>query len=212
MLETLIAPYTSERFVKKSRFLANTTHVKTANEAKDFIASVSITYPDATHHCWAWRIGQNSRYYDAGEPSGTAGKPILQAIISQKLDHVVLIISRWFGGIKLGAGGLIRAYSGTATECLHQAPKELLIERIQLSFHCPFSMINLVQARLLEWQIESTPPVFDAQGAAFILNLPIEKREEITRRITDLTYGKSVIKSIAPDNTSRKIKEKVPLE
>ncbi|MBQ5469783.1 MAG: YigZ family protein [Acetobacter sp.] len=203
MVETLIAPYTSERFIKNSRFLAHAMPVKTTKEAKDFITSLSITYPDATHHCWAWQIGPSSRCYDAGEPSGTAGKPILQAIISQKLDHVVLIISRWFGGIKLGASGLIRAYSGTATECLRHAPKELLIERIQLSFHCPFSLINLLQARLLEWHIENTPPVFDAQGAFFILNLPIERREEITHRITDLTHGKSVIKIIAPHTPNK---------
>lgn len=202
MVETLIAPYTSERFVKNSRFLAHAAPVKTIQEAKNFITSLSTANPDATHHCWAWQIGPNSRCHDAGEPAGTAGKPILQAIVSQKLDRVVLVISRWFGGIKLGAGGLIRAYSGTAIECLRQAPKELLIEHIGLSFHCPFSLVSLVQARLPEWQINSDTPVFDTQGAQFFLTLPIERREEITRRITDLTHGQSTIKIVKSDDVA----------
>src|SRR3546814_18000784 len=77
--------------------------------------------PDATHNCWAWRIGDDYRSNDDGEPAGTAGRPILAAIDGQGMDRVVVVVTRWFGGIKLGAGGLVRAYGGTAAECLRRA-------------------------------------------------------------------------------------------
>ena len=75
-------------------------------------------YPDATHHCWAYRIGPAYRFGDDGEPGGTAGAPILRAIEGQGVDRVMVVVVRFYGGVKLGTGGLARAYGGTAAECL----------------------------------------------------------------------------------------------
>jgi hypothetical protein len=82
---------------------------------------------DATHNCWAWRIGGDYRSSDDGEPAGTAGRPILAAIDGQGFDRVMVVVTRWFGGIKLGAGGLVRAYGGAAAECLRTAPRVPLV-------------------------------------------------------------------------------------
>src|SRR5690606_3299943 len=98
--------------IKKSRFLALAAPVANEETAKEFLAQNSD--PAATHNCWAWRMGQNYRFSDDGEPSGTAGKPILQAIDGQELDNIVVLVTRWFGGILLGSGGLMRAYVGIA--------------------------------------------------------------------------------------------------
>ena len=198
MTETLTAPHTLERDIKKSRFLASAMPVSTVQEAEDFIARIAAAGPDATHHCWAWQIGPHCRCHDAGEPSGTAGRPILQVGVAQKLDRVAIVVSRWFGGIKLGAGGLVRAYAGTAAECLREAPKEELIERIRLTFHCPFSLIGLVQARLPEWGVDSDPPVFDATGARFVLTMPAQWQDDITHRITDMTRGQTCVDVVEP--------------
>ncbi|WP_037404901.1 YigZ family protein, partial [Shinella sp. DD12] len=104
-----------EEEIRKSRFRAIACPVENEAEAKARLAEVSDAA--ANHNCWAFRIGQTYRFSDDGEPSGTAGKPILQAIDGQALDRTLVVVTRWFGGILLGSGGLIRAYGGTAAAC-----------------------------------------------------------------------------------------------
>ena len=116
MSDTLPAPVSLAIEVKHSRFLARAAPADSTHAAQAFVGSVSD--PDATHNCWAWRIGGDYRSSDDGEPAGTAGRPILAAIDGQGFDRVVVVVTRWFGGIKLGAGGLVRAYGGSAAECL----------------------------------------------------------------------------------------------
>ncbi|MFC6616804.1 IMPACT family protein [Deinococcus radiophilus] len=87
-----------------------------------YLAELRAKYPDATHHCWAYRIGELYRFNDDGEPGGTAGAPILRAIEGQGVQHVMVIVVRYYGGVKLGTGGLVRAYGGAAAECLRTAP------------------------------------------------------------------------------------------
>lgn len=118
---------TSAQEIKKSRFLAIAGPIEDELSAKTFIAARSD--PAANHNCWAWRAGQSYRFSDDGEPSGTAGKPILAAIDGQSLDRVAVVVTRWFGGVLLGSGGLVRAYGGTAALCLRAAEKIELIER-----------------------------------------------------------------------------------
>ena len=102
MADTLPARATHLLEVKHSRFLAHAAPVDSAAAALHFIAEVSDR--DATHNCWAWRIGQDYRSSDDGEPAGTAGRPILAAIDGQGFDRAVVVVTRWYGGIKLGAG------------------------------------------------------------------------------------------------------------
>ena len=112
---TLAGPCQHLEEIKKSRFLAQAAPVDTPEQALAFVRQVGD--PAATHNCWAYRIGQDYRFNDDGEPGGTAGRPILQAIEGQGIDRAVVVVTRWYGGIKLGAGGLVRAYGGTAAEC-----------------------------------------------------------------------------------------------
>jgi putative IMPACT (imprinted ancient) family translation regulator len=99
-----------EQVIKKSRFIAVVGPLANEQEAKRYIAAHSD--PNANHNCWAWRSGQTYRFSDDGEPSGTAGKPILQAIDRLELDHSHVVVTRWFGGVLLGSGGLARPMAG----------------------------------------------------------------------------------------------------
>ena len=98
--------------IRKSRFITLAGPIDSASDAMSFIERHSD--PDATHNCWAWKIGAQYRSSDDGEPGGTAGRPILSAIEAQDCDQVVVLVIRWYGGIQLGTGGLARAYGGGA--------------------------------------------------------------------------------------------------
>lgn len=188
MVETLTAPARFEKDVKKSRFLAQAAPVATEEEAMAFLHDVAV--PDATHNCWAWKIGARYRSDDAGEPGGTAGRPILQVIEAQGLDRVMVVVTRWFGGVKLGAGGLVRAYGGTAAECLRLAQRQPIVERQSLFFHCPFGDLALVSARLPTLEAVVVREEFDATGAAYVVAVPVETVPEAVARLADLTSGR----------------------
>ena len=126
-----IAKNTSfEMVIKKSRFICSIGRANTEEAAQDFIAQVQTANRKANHNCFAYIIGdkdQVQRESDNGEPSGTAGVPILESLQLAKLHNVVAVVTRYFGGIKLGAGGLIRAYSNVTTNAIHQAG---LVQRV----------------------------------------------------------------------------------
>src|SRR5690606_870518 len=128
------------------------------------------------------RIGQSYRFNDDGEPSGTAGKPILQAIDGQGLDRVVVVVTRWFGGVLLGSGGLVRAYGGTAALCLRNADKAPLIDTIPAMLTCLFGDLALLQARLgALWGVQLHHPAFTASGAQLALAVPRRDADEVVR-------------------------------
>lgn len=172
-LDTLAAPATHEIDVKHSRFLARAIRVDDPAEAAGWLQSASVA--DATHNCWAWRIGDNYRSSDDGEPAGTAGRPILAAIDGQGFDRVVVVVTRWFGGIKLGAGGLVRAYGGAAAECLRLAERSPLVETADITLHAPFEDLGAVHAALPGFEAEKLGESFDAAGARFVLRLPADR-------------------------------------
>ena len=180
-----------EREIRKSRFAAIAAAVSDEDLANQFV--IENSFSDASHNCWAWRIGSSYRFSDDGEPGGTAGKPILQAIEGQDVDCAVVVVSRWFGGIKLGTGGLVRAYGGTAAECLRQADKRPIIAMATFSVALVFSDIALVDSRLaLMDGVTITERDFDAEGALFHLSMPEVEQEGLALMIRDLTNGRAV--------------------
>lgn len=181
-----------EQEIRKSRFLAIACPVESEVEAKARLTEVSDL--SANHNCWAWRIGQAYRFSDDGEPSGTAGKPILQAIDGQALDRTLVVVTRWFGGILLGSGGLMRAYGGTAAFCLRAAAKTEYVERAALSVSLGFSDLALVKARLAALPgLMIDDEVFHDSGARLFFRIPSERAEETLRLIVDLTSGRAEI-------------------
>ncbi|MFC6446996.1 IMPACT family protein [Shinella zoogloeoides] len=181
-----------EQDVRKSCFLAIACPVESEAEVKQYLAEVSDL--SASHNCWAYRIGQAYRFSDDGEPSGTAGKPILQAIDGQALDRTLVVVTRWFGGILLGSGGLIRAYGGTAALCLRAAAKTEYVERVTLGVSLGFSDLALVKARLGSFAgLVMDDETYHDTGARLVFRVPAEKAEEVGRMIVDLTSGRAEI-------------------
>ncbi|MBB4120387.1 IMPACT family protein [Martelella radicis] len=188
----LTRPATAEREIKKSRFATIAAPIADEAAAKAFIAENS--FADASHNCWAWRIGADYRFSDDGEPGGTAGKPILQAIEGQEVDNVVVVVSRWFGGVKLGTGGLARAYGGSAAECLREAEKEEIIPTTMLSVAIAFTDLALVESRLEAYDdIVTAARDFDAQGAVFRLVVPDTRLVPLAELLRDLTNGRAAL-------------------
>ena len=112
---------THEIEIQKSKFICYIDIVHTEEEAKIKLTEITKTYPGATHYCYAYIIDTIKRFQDDGEPGGTAGMPILHVLESQNLQHIIAVVIRYFGGIKLGAGGLVRAYTNSVSECLQKA-------------------------------------------------------------------------------------------
>jgi uncharacterized YigZ family protein len=186
----LVATATARQEIKKSRFLAVARPVPNEAAAKAFIAANSDQ--TANHNCWAWRIGQTYRFSDDGEPGGTAGKPILQAIDGQSLDRTAVVVTRWFGGVLLGSGGLIRAYSGTAAMCLREAERVPVVDTVAATVTCAFGDFALLQARL-----EALPGAnvsvqsFTDTGAELAVSVPKDDADDMARMVADLTSGRA---------------------
>jgi uncharacterized YigZ family protein len=189
MLHTLATSFQHSEEIRKSRFLAQAAPVETPQQALAYVQQVSDA--SATHNCWAYRIGQDYRFNDDGEPGGTAGRPILQAIEGQGIDRVVVVVTRWYGGIKLGAGGLVRAYGGTAAECLRLAERVPIVAMARLGVHCEFAELALMKARLKELGAEIEQESFDAGGAILHLRLPADHLDEVKARVVDISRGRS---------------------
>lgn len=188
MAYTLTGRASYQEDIKKSRFLAVAGPVRTPGEAMAFFAAHGVA--DATHNCWAYRVGSEYRYSDDGEPGGTAGRPILQAIEGQGCDRVAVLVVRWFGGIKLGPGGLVRAYGGTAAQCLRLADKVEIIEELEIDCACVFSDMALVQSRLAAMGARVLDEAFDAGGVRWRLAVPKGRADELSRLFADMTRGR----------------------
>ncbi|MCV3768478.1 IMPACT family protein [Rhizobium sp. TRM95796] len=175
--------------IKKSRFIIAAAPVTDEAAAKAFIAAESDAA--AHHNCWAYRIGQIYRFSDDGEPSGTAGKPILQAIDGQDIDGVAVVVTRFFGGVLLGSGGLMRAYGGSAAECLRTAEKIRLTPQVETGLRLVFSDHGLIKSRLE--RIEGATVLseeFGAEGVCVRCLLPADQADALIRMLVDLTSGR----------------------
>ena len=146
--KTIVGMAESKLVVKKSRFLGFATSVDTIQESERFLALLQEKYPNASHGCYAYSIGQGreKREYatDAGEPRNSAGPPILAAVNASQLSNVICVVVRYYGGINLGVGGLIRAYGRCARECLASAKIETQIFYKILQVRTPYEQIGSV--------------------------------------------------------------------
>ncbi len=139
-IRTVPGPVTTSILILGSKFLAVLAPAETAIDSDAVLHQRSRRYPDASHHCWAYRIGRPGelaeRSADAGEPSGTAGRPILDALRGARLENVTCVVSRYFGGTKLGTGGLVRAYADAAGAVIDVAPfvERAIIRIVELDF------------------------------------------------------------------------------
>lgn len=135
----------TEKIIEKSRFITTLRHVEGEEQAKAFIAEISAKYADATHNCYAYicdNLGNFLRFSDDNEPQGTAGMPMLEVLKYNKLFEVAVVVTRYFGGIKLGAGGLVRAYSGAVAENILKAQKVLYETCVQSRYTVDYPFVD----------------------------------------------------------------------
>lgn len=145
--------------IKKSRFITFAEHTPSISESDDFLRSVRQQYPDARHHCWARVVGapNDSMTYgfsDDGEPSGTAGKPMLQQLLGSKIGEITVVVVRYFGGIKLGTGGLVRAYGSSVQQVFDELTTTLKIPTVKRNVSVPFDLTGAFEH--LVKQIDAT--------------------------------------------------------
>lgn len=196
MLE-LIQAVSYEETIKKSLFIVQAAPVFTTAEALQFIETHSKA--DATHNCWAYRIGGEYRFNDDGEPGGTAGRPILAAIEGRELNNIVVLVIRYYGGTKLGTGGLVRAYGGTAAKCLHDAPKRKIVAMSRVLCDCPYSDMERVKVQLQQKGVQLVSEDFDDIGVKWEWLIPVPLAIELEETHRNLTRGQATWEVISKE-------------
>ena len=188
----------AEDIIKRSQFITTLAHVANADEANAFIATIKKEFPDASHNCWAYVAGKpgdtaSIGMSDDGEPHGTAGKPMLNVLLHCDIGEIAAVVTRYFGGTKLGPGGLVKAYSGSVKNALEGI--SVLPKRHMLGLTLSFAYPHINAIKLL---IESYAGVLIAEqyeeNIVMSVEVPEDKGAEFTQTITDLCSGNISIK------------------
>ena len=183
--------------VRQSRFIAHAGPVDSEAATLDFYQAHAD--PAATHNCWAWKLNHRYRFNDDGEPASTAGKPILSAINGKDLQQVMVVVTRHFGGIKLGVGGLIRAYSGCAAKCLDLAS---VVEVHPLSpgrIEAGFEWTGLIHSLLSQFKATKTSESYTPQGVMIDIEIRRDSLADLQQTLTDATSGQVTVSPIDTD-------------
>lgn len=192
MSRTLTSPVGSELEVRRSRFLGYVLPVDDREAALAEIARLRSEHPGAAHVCWALLAGGQSGMSDDGEPSGTAGRPILEVLRHHELDGVLAAVVRYFGGVKLGAGGLVRAYTDAIASALAGAETIERVPETTLQLHADYADAERVR-RWAEAAGYAEPAAEYGAEVLLRLRLPQTEREEAVRAIADLTQGRASV-------------------
>jgi len=188
---TLKVPASFEEVIKKSRFVAHAARVTSQRESLDFYESVAE--PEATHNCWAWRVNFQVRSSDDGEPGGTAGRPMLNVIERRQLENTMVVVTRYFGGIKLGVGGLVRAYSGTTAKCLDRAGVIELFPMAEYMINAGFEWASSVHGLLDQFSAEKLEENYDEYGLVLKIRCREADFSKLAIGLRDASRGQAEI-------------------
>ena len=194
---TVATESTSEAIIEKSRFIAHVKRVDSREDAEKFIYSIRKEYKDATHNVPAYVIGEKQDIQwasDDGEPSGTSGAPILQMIVKEGLTNIVVVVTRYYGGIKLGTGGLVRAYTGVSREALKEAGRFDVKDFMEITIKSPYQLLSKIQntSKELDYEISS---IRYEDELIITISFESENRDIIIQKLSDISSGKIVIVS-----------------
>lgn len=191
-VRTVFAPYESEKIIEKSRFITYATHVETEDEARAFVAEIRKRHSLATHVCYAFiadKTGNLQRFSDDGEPQGTAGVPMLEVLKNKKLFETAVAVVRYFGGVKLGAGGLVRAYSSCVAECLDGADIRVLEVCVEYLISVDYTGIDGVQ-KYVDSQGCSILSTDYNEKVCFLVAVKKTAEEEFLQGLVDYMQGR----------------------
>ena len=175
---------------KRSRFIGHVWRVETEEEAREKIAEMKSKYYDARHNCWCYilREGNVTRYSDDGEPQGTAGQPMLEVFKREGVENVCCVVTRYFGGILLGTGGLVRAYTKSAKDTLEEAGISVVRQWAETAVNCPYSLFERMKLEVSAVQGILGEIEYGADVRIHAL-LPAETWAAYEARVTELTAG-----------------------
>lgn len=195
--------------IQKSKFYAYTSHVETEAQAREFVTAIKKKHFDARHNCSAWILGADGsqqKSNDDGEPGGTAGNPILEAIKQHGLTNVVVVVTRYFGGIKLGAGGLIRAYNHTASLGLEATPQVEIKPFCQVSAEIEYTLLGTVENWIRTQGIRTREADYLDKVTVKLLVEP-QDVEKIKEALTDITAARCTITAAKPEYLALPIRQ-----
>ena len=180
---------------KKSRFLAACYRIESEEEAVGLIEAVKKKYWDARHNCYAYVLGANNelmRFSDDGEPSGTAGKPILEVLTTRGIHHCLIIVTRYFGGTLLGTGGLVRAYQKSSIDAVDNSILARRTKGSRITISTDYSSAGKIQyaAQQNGWMLTDT---IYAADVSLVIEVPMPERERVVKEAVQITSGKAVI-------------------
>jgi len=197
--------YSLEFMVANSRFIATISPAFSVEEAKDFITQLNNKYSDATHNVPAFIIGHGSSMIahssDNGEPSGTAGRPALSVLKGSGLGDTVLVITRYFGGTKLGTGGLVKAYSDSAREIIASVPKAKRTLVHYVSLECPYSLYEIIDRTIHKHQGQNITESF-TDKVRLVYTISVNSYDELQEAINELSSGQIQLLIDKPNQVS----------
>lgn len=191
MPQTLAAPAHSELLIKKSRFIGCVQPMADRASAQRVVAALRAAHPGAAHVCWALLAGGQSAAVDDGEPSGTAGRPMLDVLRHQDLEGVLATVVRYYGGVKLGAGGLVRAYTDSVAQALLGASKVAIVRLTELRCRVPYALEGLLR-RELEQAGANLLEVSHADAVGFGFSLAENQATALVARLDEAGNGRVV--------------------
>ena len=184
---------------KKSRFIATVLHIESEEEATAILADFRKRYWDARHNCYAYVLGKKSeleRFSDDGEPSGTAGRPILEVIKGRGLTNTMIIVTRYFGGVLLGTGGLVRAYTDSSALAVDTAKEEGRLVNMRLllkaDIKADYTLSGKVQYTLAGMDVKVFETIYE-DSVIFKVGIPADEADKVLDKITDVTNAKVLI-------------------
>ncbi len=166
--------------------------IESVSAGSEVLGYLRRQHPDANHACFAYRLGMEQRFSDDGEPGGTAGRPILEVLTRRNLDYCLAVVVRYFGGTKLGAGGLVRAYSGAVAKALDEAGTKEIKDRSRLAFVVPFDAMDKVHRRLAMVDGLDSEAAYSAEGLILRLELFDEDKSELMQVLVEDSRGRIV--------------------
>ena len=186
-----------EQEISRSRFITTLAPATTADEAAETIRRISAEFADATHNCWAYVIGppgDTARIgmSDAGEPHGTAGRPMLNVLLHSGVGDVVAVVTRYYGGTKLGTGGLVRAFSGGVQQALATLPRGERVEYAFVRLVADYARIAALQQLFPAFEAEVLEQAFEAD-VRFDLRLPVSHLDRFRTAVADATRGQALL-------------------
>ncbi len=174
---------------KRSSFLGHVRFVETEDAAREFINEIKKKHYDARHNCWCYIVrGGAVRYSDDGEPQGTAGLPMLEVFKREGVENVVCVVTRYFGGVLLGTGGLLRAYTKSAKDALNAAGIAVVRRWVRVSVECPYSLLERIKLECTAFEGMVRDTQYGAQVALELL-LPEKNAETFAARVTEISAG-----------------------